>query len=141
MVDEVLKDEINKGGNRLTKQREVILDYLHSVTCHPTAETVHAEVKQIIPDISLATVYRNLKYLVENGFILQINTNDGKSRYDGNSQYHFHFICKSCGKVYDIWQVSKKIAADVKFLGQVDTIECNAYGICKQCLGNKCEIK
>lgn len=136
MTSEV-KAILNKQGDRLTKQRSAILKYLRSVTCHPTAEDIFAAVRKEIPEMSLATVYRNLKYLAENGFILQLATQDGKSRYDGNSQYHFHFICRECAKVYDIWQVSRTIARDLKHLGRIDQVECNVYGACSECLGNK----
>ncbi|OQA04475.1 MAG: Peroxide operon regulator [bacterium ADurb.Bin400] len=136
---ENIREEINKQGDRLTRQRLVILEYLRGVTCHPTAEQIHNEVKKQIANISLATVYRNLKYLVENGFIIQINTNDGKSHYDGNNRYHLHFICRECVRVFDIWQVGQSIAKKLQPFGQIEQIECNAYGVCRECLGRNAE--
>jgi len=133
-MESEIKTLINKRGNRLTRQRQFILDYLHSVAYHPTAEQVYEAVGKQLPDIGVATVYRNLKYLVENGFALQISANDGKARYDGNSQYHFHFICRHCAGIFDIWQVSRKIAKDIAVLGKVEQVECNVYGVCQSCL-------
>ena len=45
---------------RHSPKREAILECLRSTTCHPSAEWVYAQLKPRIPDLSLATVYRNL---------------------------------------------------------------------------------
>ena len=50
---------------RYSKQREAIKDYLKSVTCHPTADTVYLNIQKTFPNISLGTVYRNLNFLVD----------------------------------------------------------------------------
>ena len=49
------------GDLRYSRQREALLRLLKSVTCHPTAEWLYAELKKEFPHISLATVYRSLR--------------------------------------------------------------------------------
>jgi len=132
-----IKNTINKKGNRLTKQRIVILEYLKSVTCHPDAEKIHQEVKKKLPNISLGTVYRNLSYLAENSFILQLNATDGKMHYDGDISYHGHFLCITCGTIYDIFDLDNITIEKIKDIGKVYKIECNIYGTCQKCLKNK----
>ena len=61
---------------RYSKQREAIKDYLKSVTCHPTADTVYLNIQKTFPNISLGTVYRNLNFLVEHGEAIQIDCGD-----------------------------------------------------------------
>ena len=54
-----------------------------------------------MPNISLGTVYRNLKTLTEMGEILELSYGSTYSRFDGNAKMHYHFVCEHCGKVYD----------------------------------------
>ena len=86
---------------RYSKQRETLLQYLRSVTCHPTAETVYLQVRKEIPNISLGTVYRNLNQLAEEGTILRLTANNGADYYDGFIQPHLHILCTRCGKIDD----------------------------------------
>lgn len=127
-----LKHHVNMSGGRLTKQRQLILDYLRGVTTHPSAEIVYKDIKKKMPNISLGTVYRNLRYLADHGFILQL-TEDDRSRFDGNIAYHLHFICRHCGKIYDIFNTPNILPEYFEELGSVYRVECSVYGKCKKC--------
>ena len=87
---------------RKSKQRDAILKVLMSTTSHPTAEWLYEEVRKEIPNISLGTVYRNLRLMKEQGEILELEQTGTYRRFDGNSANHYHFRCDQCGKVYDI---------------------------------------
>ena len=78
---------------RKSRQREAIIRVLMSTTSHPTAEWVYEEVKKEIPNVSLGTVYRNLKLLKERGEILELEQTGHYRRFDGNSANHYHFRC------------------------------------------------
>ena len=81
----------------------MILTYLKSVYTHPTAETVYTEVRKKIPTISRGTVYRNLNRLSEEGKVLKLEIGR-ESHFDGDCCNHQHFICESCGGIFDIHQ-------------------------------------
>lgn len=87
---------------RMTRQRRVILEELQRTTSHPTALEVYNEVRGKLPNISLATVYRNLVSLAEAGQIIKLASNGKEWRYDGNTDQHHHFVCQSCGRVSDL---------------------------------------
>ena len=70
---------------RHSPKREAILECLRSTTCHPSAEWVYAQLKPRIPDLSLATVYRNLARFRAEGTVQVIGCVDGEDRYDGNT--------------------------------------------------------
>ncbi|NTW50018.1 MAG: transcriptional repressor [Chlorobiales bacterium] len=91
-----------KIGQRYSRQREEILKIVAGTKTHPTADWVYEEARRAIPNISLGTVYRNLNLLADEGVISRIILDDGKVRFDGNSEEHHHFICNDTGKVYDI---------------------------------------
>ena len=84
-----------------SRQRETILRVLRSTRSHPNATWVYENVKKEIPDISLATVYRNLRTLEQAGEIMKINGDFAEDRYDGFAHNHAHFVCKKCKKIVD----------------------------------------
>ncbi|MFC2162183.1 transcriptional repressor [Candidatus Altiarchaeota archaeon] len=88
---------------RSSIHRTKILDYLKSVRSHPTAGTVYENIKKQIPSITLATTYRNLNILTQEGFIEKLEIN-GEYRFDADTGSHIHCICEKCGKITDIHQ-------------------------------------
>ncbi len=80
-----------------SRQREAILQVLRSTDTHPSASAVHNEVRKLIPNISLGTVYRNLAALAEDGVCLP-SVGDGYEHFDGNASPHAHLHCKQCEK-------------------------------------------
>lgn len=87
---------------RITHQRQVILEELRSVKTHPTADELYAMVRQRMPRISLATVYRNLEWLAAQGIVQKIEVGGRQKRFDGTTAEHAHIRCVSCGKVDDV---------------------------------------
>lgn len=84
-----------------SKQREVVYAVLRSTVSHPTAEWVYDRAKEILPDISKGTVYRNLKELIDSGKIIQVQGVFQKDRYDAEISTHAHLVCRECGSVID----------------------------------------
>ena len=85
-----------------SKQREAIIRVLRSTRSHPSAVWIYEEVKKEIPNVALATVYRNLRILKDSGEILEACIADDTALFDGNTQKHYHFRCEQCGKVIDL---------------------------------------
>ena len=101
-----------------SKQREIILNTLKENVVHPTAEYLYDVLKKSNSTISLATLYRNLNQLAENGIIKKIDGLESSSHYDHNTHEHYHFICDKCKKVYDI---SADVAPDLVKKAQDET--------------------
>ena len=87
---------------RGSKQKETILNFLKTTSSHPTANCIYEEVRKEIPNISLGTVYRNLRLLKQEDKILELDLAGSLSRFDGNTQSHYHFRCEKCGRVFDV---------------------------------------
>lgn len=79
-----------------------MLAFLQASEIHPTAGQIHAGLASESPPLSLATVYRNLEVLVEEGFVRAVPSGHGALRYDGNPEPHHHFICESCDEIIDV---------------------------------------
>ena len=86
---------------RRTKQRQVILEELRKVTCHPTADELYNMARRRLPHISMGTVYRNLELLVQQGTIQSLDIAGTQKRFDGNAVNHYHLRCLKCGRVED----------------------------------------
>ena len=78
--------------HRKSRQRERILLLLRKTASHPTAEWVYMKLKKEIPDLSLGTVYRNLKVLMEQGQIQKLPAGSVFDRFEGNIAPHYHLI-------------------------------------------------
>ena len=94
-----------KGGSDIlkhSKQRDMIKAFLMTRKDHPTADTVYMNVRQLNPNISLGTVYRNLTLLADIGEIQRLRLGDGVDHFDADISPHYHFICSKCGSVIDL---------------------------------------
>ena len=124
---------------RHTRQKQIIQSIIEGPGKHMTAEEVAAVLKETEPGIGMATVYRNLNVLCEEGIIQKI-CERGHSFYDGNPMPHDHLYCCSCGSVFDIdapydHEADKKTAAGTgaKIIRHSTAFE----GICKNCLSKE----
>lgn len=121
---------------RNTIQRRLVLEAVQKLACHATADDVHREVALWHPDVSRATVYRNLNFLADRGDILKLEMPDGAARFDHNTGKHFHFVCQTCGRVYDLRlpDVSEVLIAPKGAEGfEITSRELVLKGICPDC--------
>lgn len=120
------------------RKRDAILSGLRSTKAHPSAEMLFATLKPQIPDLSLATVYRNLSLFKKQGLVSSVATVNGTERFDGNTDPHVHFICNVCDAVIDLEQMQvpdtlRKTAAGCCG-GEVTGCQLSFSGICAGCL-------
>ena len=121
-----------------SRKRDAILECLRYTTSHPTAEWVYNQLKTTIPDLSLATVYRNLAMFKAEGTIDSVGVYNGLERFDFRTDPHAHFICRVCGAVSDInWlelpadtlqEVEQQTGASV------ETCRIAVSGVCTACM-------
>ena len=113
---------------------------IRSATSHPTAEWVYHALKSEIPDLSLATVYRNIRLFKEEGEILSVGTVDGQERFDGTTSPHGHFVCTDCAAVIDFADEAEHVEVRDHLREQgfrVSRVDIVAYGTCGACLETK----
>lgn len=124
---------------KYSRQRELILRILAENVVHPTADFVYEIIKKEMPNISLATVYRNLNLLAANGTIKKAEGLDGSVRFDYNTHPHYHFVCSRCNKIYDIpYDVAPELGEKVfTRTGMiVENYDLCFKGICNDCHKN-----
>src|SRR5437764_9012109 len=86
----------------LNTNARAILDVVRTSHNHPTALEVYESVRRDRPRIGLATVYRILHQLTQQGLIKELGQDVESSRYDAKTHRHDHAICTECGALLDI---------------------------------------
>ena len=116
------------------KKRNAIYECLCNTDTHPSAEMVHGMLRDEHPDISLATVYRNLSKFKAEGKIMSVATVRGVERFDANTSPHVHFICSQCDAVIDLHQIPMP-RVDAEECGgcRIESCALTFTGVCGNC--------
>jgi len=135
MVQEVIED-LREANIRITPQRSAVLEYLVSSKNHPTADDIYRALEHKFPNMSVATVYNNLRLFTEIGFVHEMNYGDASSRFEFADTPHYHAICSECGSIVNfqypsLEDVEKAASTLTGFDVQEHRLE--VYGLCKDC--------
>ena len=87
---------------RQTIQRSLVLKAVNKLQCHATADEIYEEIVKEHPNVSRATVYRNLNLLSETGHIRKIEIPGGADCFDHLCHDHCHVKCEKCGRIFDV---------------------------------------
>ena len=85
----------------MTKHGKMIADVVLASYDHPTAEQIYHRIRERGESISMATVYNNLKSLVDEGVLQKLTMDGSPDRFD-KPAHHEHLICSRCGKLSDV---------------------------------------
>lgn len=122
---------------RITESRKAIISYMiHSVD-HPSAEMIYRDLKPKFPNLSLATVYNNIRFLVDEGFVSEIKpSNDNTTYFDFMGHKHLNVVCEQCGNITDFMDIDfsliqKEAAEQTNY--NITKTQFLIYGICPEC--------
>ena len=123
---------------RYSKKREAIYNALTATHEHPSAECLYQQLKPQYPDLSLATVYRNLKEMVAQGDAVIVGTVEGKERFDACHHPHAHLLCKGCGRVVDV-ELEQGLESQCRgvekdYAFAIDPYGVHFTGLCTDCM-------
>jgi len=133
---EHLKAIARRAGVKLTHQRLVIFMELASTEQHPDADAIYRAVRQLIPTVSLDTVYRTLWMLHDLGLVTTLGPQRDRVRFDANLEQHHHFVCVRCGLVRDFESEALAhlpLPESVAALGSVEDAHVEVRGTCGAC--------
>jgi Fur family transcriptional regulator, peroxide stress response regulator len=127
---------LKESGIRITPQRHAILEHLIQAMSHPTADDIYKALEGKFPNMSVATVYNNLRVFKEVGLVKELTYGDASSRFDFVTTEHYHIICDSCGKIVDFHYPGldevETLAEHVTGF-EVGRHRMEIYGICPDC--------
>lgn len=131
-----LIDELSARGYKNTPQRRIILQVLAESSRHLSAEEIAKQVKKVEAGISVATVYRNIKLMVELGLVSKLDLHDGPARYELNQGHNHHLVCLGCGNAIklDVCPMQGEIKKLIEESGfEVDSHHFEITGYCREC--------
>lgn len=129
--------KLRDQGYRITPQREMIVHIIAHCKCHMSAEEVMENLREKTSSINIATVYRTLDLLVENGLASRFYLGNGKTAYaTGEHGPHIHLVCKHCGSVTEITE--SDISPSLDRIEKLYDFDCHPYhfsinGLCGDC--------
>ena len=127
---------------KFSRKREALYNALRATTVHPTAEWLYAALRPEYPDLSLGTVYRNLKKFCAEGKARSVGVINGQEHFDADVSRHSHFVCSACGRVLDIFEplVGEETVAGLeeKYSFSIESEDILFNGLCPDCQ-NKAE--
>ena len=116
---------------RNTTQRLRVLGAIEALG-HTTSEELIAYMSKNNSDVSLATIYRNLAILIEDGQVRKLELGDSLI-YETVKEKHYHFVCLSCRSIYDVKKNRDiDIPTELKDFQVVDD-DLTFFGYCKSC--------
>ncbi len=129
--------DLRAAGKRVTVQRRLVLDVLSVADGHLDAGEIYTRAHERDPRLSLATVYRTLKTLVESGLVRQLHLAGERHYYELDRQdRHAHLVCAACGRVWEVDSADLARAAREagrEFGFQVATARVEVTGLCADC--------
>jgi Fur family ferric uptake transcriptional regulator len=124
-------------ARRTTRQRSALLALLDELDGFRSAQDLHALLRERGDAVGLATVYRALQTMVDDGQLDVLRAADGEAAYRlCSSAHHHHLVCRSCGKTVEVadppverW--AARVAAEHGFTEVQHQVE--VFGLCSSC--------
>ncbi len=119
-----------------THQRQVIYETVMLLPGHPSPEAIYGKVREKIPSISLATVYKNIRTFLERGMLREVSLHYGSLRVEPNQSPHHHLVCMNCKSIRDLRAEALeplRLRHKLPRGFQVKRIAVDILGLCKAC--------
>ena len=131
---------LREHGLRVTKQRVAVMSVL-AERPHSAADTVIAEVRHLVGQVSVQAVYDVINTLTRRGIVRRIQPAGSTARYELRvGDNHHHLVCRGCGSVVDVdCAAEAALCLDPSDLGRqapgfvVDRAEVTFWGLCDEC--------
>lgn len=129
-----IKRSLEDSGLRCTPQRYAVMAFLSESHNHPTAVEIFENVNCRDPRSSRATIYNNLRDLVQAGLVREVAVEGRAARFDAKHVRHHHFICDRCGSVEDVdWYDLPRPTRGSLGKRQIRECELIFRGLCTKC--------
>ena len=132
-----LTEDLRQKGYRITPQREIIIETIAHAERHMSAEEVFAEMKKRTQASNIATVYRTLDMLWEEGLACRNDLGEGRIVYAAMQHGpHVHLVCRCCNQVIDadpgmLDPLGEEMRTQYHF--EADLQHLSVFGVCADC--------
>ena len=119
---------------RLTKQRQIIESILRNTRRPLLPKELLSSAQQTMPQLGIATIFRNLKKLVEEGKVNIVDLPGDSPRYERSDiGHHHHFKCRECQKVYEVFGCPGNLEQMIPDGFQLTDHDITLFGLCASC--------
>lgn len=120
---------------RSTRQRDAIKAVIDLAQRPLSPQEILEGAQSEVAGLGMATVYRNLKSLVELDKLVVVSLPGESARYESaGHQHHHHFHCSACDKVFDVHQCPGNMLNLAPSGFVVERHELTLYGQCAACV-------
>lgn len=119
---------------RSTRQRRAIRRVLLETRRPLSPREILELARKQVPSLGLATVYRNLRALVEEGAVVPVALPGEPLRYEAaGAGHHHHFLCRGCGRAFELPGCRLRAHLDLPPGFSAEDHEVVVYGRCPDC--------
>lgn len=123
-----------RAATRSTRQRSAIRRVIAQADRPLLPTEILVEAQRTVPALGIATVYRNLKLMVDDGELCVVTLPGVTPRFElAESDEHVHLLCRRCSRVFDIYGCPGDFASILPEGFRVDDYELTLYGVCPAC--------
>jgi Fur family transcriptional regulator, ferric uptake regulator len=134
---QTLVEMLRGRGQRMTPQRQLILEAVQTIEGHISADAVHTVVAARFPQVNISTVYRTLELLQNLGLITHTHFDDGIAQYHrADESQHQHLVCRACGSEQELdIAVLEPLGAELRqrYGFEADLAHFALVGLCRRC--------
>lgn len=128
--------KLRREGYKLTPQRLAVVRFLLDNKTHPSALTIHKELKKRYSTISFSTVYNALYMLEKVDELQSLHIFDDHIIYDPETKPHMHLYCRECKRIIDVFaenEIDCNIPGRELMGHMIDSCQVSLRGTCKDC--------
>ena len=128
---------LRQRGYRITPQREMIINTIAHSERHMSAEEILVDLQEHAQSTNIATIYRTLEMLWEEGFALRNDLSEGKIVYATFKHgAHIHLVCRKCDRVISadaqiLQPLGEELLSQHGFNADLGHI--SVFGVCADC--------
>lgn len=117
-----------------TQQRQAIRTAIQDADRPLSPTEVLEAAQEEAPTLGIATVYRNLRTLMEDGWLRPVGLPGNPDRYEiAGKDHHHHFHCRSCDRLFDVDDCPGDLDHICPPGFALDDHEIILYGHCSDC--------
>ena len=136
-MNQTIESTLRQRGYRMTPQREMIMETLFHANQHLTAEQIFEELQARTRALNIATVYRTLDLLVDEGLASRNDLGEDRIYYAASQHGpHIHLVCRQCGSVNEsdhalLEPLGEMLMREYHFFADLGHL--SIFGLCQDC--------
>ena len=132
-------ERLRSTGLKVTQARLGVLETLEALRGHPTVDDVAKGLDARGVPVSRTSVFNVLADLTSADLVMVADAGPGSTRYEINTGWHHHFVCRTCGMITDVAcaEEAKPCMTPDEDVGAIDEAQVIYRGTCNTCLAQR----